>query len=376
MDSVDWPSIRAKFPVCSRMVYLNAAGGSPMSVDASVEGKRYFDEMLLFGDTCWDDWLLRTETVRKKVADLVGATKDEIAFVSNTSSGMGMLAQLLRGSGKILTMEDEFPSSTLPWLNLGFEADFVKPVGTLYPLHHIERAIKPEHRILLTSYVQYKTGFRQHLRELGKLCKSAKLLFVVNATQAMGIFPVDVVKDGIDFLVFSGLKWACAGYGTSAMVIQKKWLGGKIPMAGWRSVRTPESMNNLDVDFRPEASAFEAGSPSFPAIFALGGALNLLTSIGTKSCMERVLYLSRTLETKLKEKHLPVIPAPGEEYRSGIVILRTSQARSLVNELSQRNIIVSSRGEGLRISVNIFNNEEDIDKLISSLQSLRKHLSF
>jgi cysteine desulfurase/selenocysteine lyase len=224
--------------------------------------------------------------------------------------------------------------------------------------------------------VQYKTGFRQQLRELGKLCKSANLLFVVNATQAMGIFPVDVVKDGIDFLVFSGLKWACAGYGASAMFIRKKWLGGKIPMAGWRSVCSPESMNNLDVDFKPEASAYEAGSPSFPAIFALGGALNLFNAIGPQSCMDRVLYLSRILETKLIEKHMPVIPAPGEEYRSGIVIMKTVHARSLVNELSQRNIIVSARGEGLRISVNIFNNEDDIDKLISSLQSLRKHSSF
>jgi cysteine desulfurase / selenocysteine lyase len=358
------------------MVYLNAAGGSPMCVDASIEGKRYFDEMLLYGDTCWDDWLFRTETVRKKVADLVGAGKEEIAFVPNTSSGMGMLAQLLSGSGKILTMEDEFPSSTVPWLNLGFEVDFVKPVRNLYSIEQIEKAIKPEHKILLTSYVQYKTGFRQQLRELGKLCKSANLKFVVNATQAMGIFPVDVVKDDIDFLVFSGLKWACAGYGTSAMFIRKKWLGGKIPIAGWRSVRSPELMNNLDMDLKPEASAYEAGSPSFPAIFALGGALNLFNTVGLKSCMDRVLYLSRMLETKLKEKHLPVIPAPGEKYRSGIVILKTDHARSLVNELSQRNIIVSARGEGLRISVNIFNNEEDIDKLISALQSLRKHSSF
>ena len=353
------------------MVYLNAAGGSPMCVDASVEGKRYFDEMLLFGDTCWEDWLLRSEAVREKAAHFLGAEKREIAFVSNTSSGMGLLAQWLRGKGKILTMEDEFPSSTIPWLNLGFEIDFVKPVHGIYDPDVIQRYLNPGHKILLTSYVQYKTGFRHTLNEIGKLCREAGLIFIVNATQAMGVFPVDVRQDNIDFLVFSGLKWACAGYGASVLFAGSKWLNRGLPMAGWRSVLSPEMVDNNTREIRAEASSLEAGSPSFPAIFSLGGALDLFNSIGKKTCMDRVIYLSRLLETRLQENHFPVIPSPAEKYRSGIVILKTKQAPLLVKELYQRNIFVSARGEGVRISVNIFNNEDDIEKLVLALQSLR-----
>jgi len=372
METTDWPSVRAKFPVCSRLAYLNAAGGSPMCVNAAVEGKRYFDEMLLHGDTCWDEWLDRTESVRHKLAGFIGAESREIAFVPNTSTGMGLIAQLLGHTGRVLTMEDEFPSSTVPWLNLGYETDFIQPHQGIYSLEHIRQSVRPEHRVLLTSYVQYRTGFRQQVRELGELCRSSGLVFVVNATQAMGVFPVDVARDNIDFLVFSGLKWACAGYGTSAVYIRRKWLGKiKMPLAGWRSVRIPELMNNKTTDIRQEAAVLEAGSPSFPGIFALGGALDLFESIGKQNCAERVLYLSRFLETKLRENQIPVISVPDEVYRSGIIIIRTRNAQSLVKELYQRNIIVSARGEGLRISVNIFNNEEDIDTLISSLLNLK-----
>ena len=368
MDTIDWSAIRAKFPVCSRLVYLNAAGGSPMCVNASVEGKRYFDEMLLSGDTCWEEWLERTDKVRKKLAGFLGAGREEIAFVPNTSTGMGMIARILRNKGRILTMEDEFPSTTIPWLNLGYKVDFIKPDKGIYNLQHIAHSIRPGHKILLTSYVQYKTGFRQQIRELGELCKSSGLRYVVNATQAMGVFPIDVVQDNIDFLVFSGLKWACAGYGTSAVYIRKKWLeSNNIPFAGWRSVRSPELMNNRTTDFKTEASALEAGSPAFPAIFALGGALDLFESLGKQACMDRVLYLSRLLENRLMEKQLPVIPVPAEQCRSGIIMLKSADATSLVKELYRRNIVVSARGEGLRISVNIFNNEEDIEKLISAL---------
>jgi len=353
------------------MVYLNAAGGSPMCVNSSVEGKRYFDEMLLYGDTCWDEWIERTETIREKTARFIGAEKEEIAFVSNTSTGMGILAQLLRGKGRILTMEDEFPSSTIPWLNLGFEVDFVKPEKGIYSAGCIRRSITPQHKILVTSYVQYKTGFRHALGELGDLCRSSNLLFIVNATQAMGIFPLDTHTDKIDFLVFSGLKWACAGYGAAAIFIDKKWLGRDIPIAGWRSVPSPEQMNNISRDINPEASSLEAGSPSFPAIFSLGGALDMLIETGRQPCLDRVLYLSRYLESGLKDNHFPVIPSPGEASRSGIVMMKTAQAQRIVRELHRKNIIVSARGEGLRISVNIYNNEQDIVKLISALGSLR-----
>ena len=342
-----------------------------MCAEASVEGKRYFDEMLLFGDSCWDDWLQRTDQVRDKVAQHLGASKEEIAFAPNTSMAMGMIAHLLKDSGEVLTMEDEFPSSTLPWLNLGFALDYVASEQGICSVGAIGKALRPEHRILVISYVQYKTGFRQDLAETASFCKSANLKLVVNATQAMGIFPLDVRENGIDFLVFSGLKWACAGYGAAGLYISNPYLQDALPLAGWRSVQSPENMNNHLLRLKPEASVLEAGSPAFPAIFALGGALDLLSRIGREACMNRVLHLSRILENKLRENGFPVLYSFPEEHRSGIIMLKTGNARTLVSELSRKNILVSARGDGLRISVNIYNNEEDIERLIEALQEYR-----
>jgi selenocysteine lyase/cysteine desulfurase len=342
-----------------------------MVVHAAIEGKRYFDEMLLHGDACWDEWLARTENVRAKLAVFIGARPEEIAFLPNTSTGMGIIAQMLKGKGSVLTMDDEFPSTTFPWLNLGYQVDFVSPEGGTYPLERIESAIRPDHGILVTSLVQYKTGFRQQVRELGLLCKRNGLILVVNATQALGVFPIDVAADGVDFLVFSGLKWACAGYGTGALYMKSDFLILPMPMAGWRSVDFPERMDNRRLQLKREASVLEAGCPSFPAIFALGGALDLLADIGKEACMNRVLYLSRQLEQWLINDNFPVIPVLKETCRSGIVMMKTAGASLLVMELAKRNILLSARGEGLRISVHIFNNEEDLEKLMNALRELR-----
>ena len=111
---IDWNKVREEFPVCEKFVYLNPAGGSPVSMSAASEGKKFYDEMLEFGDTYWDKWLDRTEEIRTRLAEFIGAGQEEIAFTTNTSHGMNIVAQLLQNKGAVLTMRDEFPSSTFP----------------------------------------------------------------------------------------------------------------------------------------------------------------------------------------------------------------------------------------------------------------------
>ena len=373
---VDWNKVRDEFPVCKRYVYLNPAGGSPVSMSAATEGKRFYDEMLEFGDTYWETWLERTEKVRTQLAEFIGAGRDEIGFTTNTSHGMNLVAQFLKGKGTVLTMRDEFPSTTFPWLNQKAEIKFIEPENNAYPIETIKKALTPDVKILVTSYVQYKTGFRQDLEALGNLCRENNLIFVVNATQALGIFPVDVKKCHIDFLMFTGLKWATAGYGIGGLYVNKKWLSpDNFPFAGWRSVETPGKMDNTALDLKNEASVIESGCPHFPNIFALGGALSMFNRIGAENVMNRVLYLNHLIEGKIRNLGIDVIVQPEDKNRSGILIAKIPEPKFVVDELLKKNIIVSARGEGVRISASIFNNEDDIEKLSAELANLLKHTS-
>ncbi len=366
---VDWSKVREEFPVCRKYVYLNPAGGSPVSLSAANEGKRFYDEMLEFGDTCWETWLERTEKVRSALAGFIGAEREEIGFTTNTSHGMNLVAQMLKDKGTVLTMRDEFPSTTFPWLNQHAKIKFVEPVNYGYSIEDIQKVLTPDIKILVTSYVQYCTGFRQDLEELGNFCRKNNLIFVVNATQALGIFPVDVKKCSIDFLMFTGLKWATAGYGIGGLFIDKKWLSTEnFPFAGWRSVQTPGKMDNLDLDLKNEASVIESGCPHFPNIFALGGALKMFSEIGAENVANRVLYLNRLIEEKLRSLGIENIAQNEDKHRSGILIAKIPNPKYVVGELLKKNVIVSARGEGMRVSASIFNNEEDVEKLVKELR--------
>lgn len=160
---VDWNKVREEFPVCKKYVYLNPAGGSPVSQSAANEGKRFYDEMPELRDAYWEKWLERTENVRKSLAEFIGAEREEIGFTTNTSHGMNIVAQMLKDKGNVLTMRDEFPSTTFPWLNQKTEIKFVEPINYGYSIEDIKKNLTPDIKILVTSYVQYSTGFRQKL---------------------------------------------------------------------------------------------------------------------------------------------------------------------------------------------------------------------
>lgn len=369
---MDWNQIRALFPAAKRYTYLNTAAAPPLSVVAAREGKRYYDEMAEYGDVAWESWLNQAEQIREKLAAFVNAEARSIAFTYSTSHGMNLIAGMLDRCGDVLCPADEFPSCTLPWLQQRYRVDFVssRERGVI-DLDDIRKSITANTRILVTSFVQFATGFRQDLVALGRLCEERNLTFVVDATQGMGVFPIDVVNSGIDFLVFSGYKWAQAGYGVGGLYVAPRFLNPtSFPVAGWWSVRDPEAVVNDRLDLKETAAALEVGCPHFAGIFALGAALTLFEEIGKPRIEERIHELTDRLHGRLDAERLNVASPSKREQRSGITIIEMRDAPDIVKRLAERKIIVSARGKGLRVSVHIFNNFDDIDRLIAALREV------
>jgi cysteine desulfurase/selenocysteine lyase len=366
---MDWQTVRELFPATQSYTYLNSAAAPPISLYAAREGKRYYEEMLQHGDVFYERWVTQIEDVREKLASLLHAQANELAFTYSSSHGMNLIAQILAKRGEVLASADEFPTATLPWLQQRYAVHLVASrKGGIIELQDIEDAVGPRTRIFVASYVQYATGFRQNLFLLGQLCRERDLVFVVDATQAMGVFPIDVAACGIDFLVFSGYKWALAGYGVAGLYISQRFLDTRqFPVAGWWSARDPEAVINDRLDLKDTAAELEVGCPHFAGIFAMGGALDLFAEIGAGRIEQRVHELTDYLHTRLAGAGLKIASPANRNQRSGITIIETNDAQTAVRALAENKIIVSARGQGVRVSLHIFNNFEDIDRLLQAL---------
>jgi cysteine desulfurase / selenocysteine lyase len=369
---MNWSRIRELFPAAEHYAYLNTAAAPPLSLLAAREGKRYYDDMAEHGDILWESWLCQTEQIRKKLANFINAEARSVAFTYSTSHGMNLIAGMLGHCGDVLCPADEFPSCTLPWLQQRYRVDFVhsRDRGVI-DLDDIQKSITANTRVLVTSFVQFATGFRQDLVALGRLCRERGLIFVVDTTQGMGVFPIDVVNSGIDFLVFSGYKWAQAGYGVGGLYLAPRFLNPtSFPVAGWWSARDPEAVVNDRLDLKETAAALEVGCPHFAGIFALGAALTLFEEIGKLPIEERIHELTDYLHQRLEAEPFNIASPQKREQRSGITIVDVHNAPDIVKRLAEKKIIVSARGKGLRVSVHIFNNFDDIDRLIVGLREL------
>jgi len=366
-----WQKLRSDFPITRRAVYLDHASGGPLPRPVEEKIRKYYQEHLLKADLSWGRWIERREDVRRRVARFINADSSEVTFISSTSQGMNFIAELLASRGTVLTNSSEFPSSTVPWLWRKAKVVFQKSEQNKICLKRLKSLLSPSVKTIVSSFIQYSSGFRQDMESLGKM-KSGRFL-AVNATQGFGAFPVDVQKWKADFLCTNSYKWLMAGYGGGGLYIRKKWLSQLRPAgAGWRSMKNPEQMNNRLLDIRADAGRYEWGCPSFPAIFAVGAAVEYLSGIGMQRISKRILDITKFARERLEEKGFEVISPREEKHRSGILVFKVNHSQEVCRKLLRQGVYVSPRGEGIRIAPHFYNQFEDIDILIKHLIKIVK----
>jgi cysteine desulfurase / selenocysteine lyase len=365
-----WRELRRDFPALDRYVYLNAAAAGPIPRPVQEAAQGFYREIAEHGDGPWDDWLRRAEEVRARAAAFVNADPDEIAFVPNASTGMNLVVDLLAGEGDVITDEIEFPAVTLPWIHRGVGVHFVPAEGGVVGPESFTEGAAPAAATLAISHVQFSNGCRQALDAFGAVKASRRL--VVAGSQAAGAFPVDVRRSRVDAYVAGGHKWLCAGYGTGFAYIQRELIARHPPRAiGWMSVEDPFSFDNRRYCVLASNRRTEQGCPAFGAIFALGAALRYLMDIGVERIEQRVLALNTSLTDRLARGGFEVL-SPGGAYRSGQTLCVLDEPGRAVSFLAERRIIVTGKPRGVRISTHFFNDESDIEAVVTALSVYRR----
>ncbi len=365
---VNWADVRAKFPVTNTSVYLNTAAAGPLADSTAKAGARYFEQMMNDGDVHWDDWLARREEVRARVASFINAEPEEIGLTINTSSGMNLIVDALEKHGEVISCDLEFPVTTIAWMQRRIPVHLVKSVEGVVRPEDLRAAMNTRTGIISISYVQYSNGFRSNLEELGSI-KGAHAL-VVNASQAAGVFEIDVKRMKIDALCSTGHKWMLSGYGSGFVYISKELQAASVPRAiGWLSVQDPYGGANNEVHLRHDASArAELGCPNFAGMFALGASIELMQSIGIANIEARALELNRKLTSQLDEIGWKVLSPLGDEsFRSAETLVAAGNPAQVVSRLAEQKIFVTEKPEGFRVATDFFNNEEDIESLVHKL---------
>jgi selenocysteine lyase/cysteine desulfurase len=313
-------------------------------------------------------WFDDADRIRASIARLIHCSADDIAFVPNASTALGLLFSGIswRTGDRIVTLENEFPNNL--YFPAHLETRGVEFVETCWQGFY--DSIDERTRLVLMSTASYIDGFRPPVEEVSRFLRERDVLLYVDGTQSIGAIRFDAAAVQPDMLAVHGYKWLLSPNGSGFIYVSPQFRKQLQPnVIGWRSDRRWREVNQLHhgaPEFVDAAEKYEGGMLNFPGVYAMGASVEMMLELGAPAIEERVLQLSSMCRNVL-ERAGGVIAHPD----SHILAARFSDAdaSALSEELKRQSILVSARHGYLRVSAHFYNNEEDMEKLAEALQA-------
>ncbi len=373
------PIPRELIPAAREWVYLNHAGVCPLPLPSVEAMQRTAMAVARAGEFAWEEHIAMVEQVRGAGAALMGVPSTDIAFVANTTAGLGFVANGLAWSAgdRVVVPDLEFPSTLYPWIALedrGVIVDRVQPSGAsgALPLEAFAEVIDggPPPKVVATSWVHFGKGWRVDLAGLARICHDAGALLCVDAVQGLGAIPADFESWGVDFAMADGHKWMLGPEGCALLYVRRSCLDLLRPLQpGWNSVKHREDWDNLDLVFDDSARRLEGGTPNVTGIAALGASIDLLLGAAVGSIWAHIDRVCQRACEGLIAAGATVLSDRSPAARSGIVsfALDGQDPADLVLELRDEGFACSARSGAIRMSPHGYNSEEDVDRLTESI---------
>lgn len=386
VDLAHPPLPRDQFVVTDRFTYLNHAGISPLpnaSLHAITESARAVNTGGSVGE---DERAEAVEATRGLTADLLGVPVGDVAFVKNTTEGLGFVANGLewhRGD-QVVVPDGEFPSTIYPWLSLedrGVEVVRIEPQGPAgaIGLDAFEAALDSgKVRLVALSWVQFSKGWRSDLAGLATLCHAHDALLCVDVIQGLGVLPCQLGAWGVDFAAADAHKWLLGPEGIGVMYVsseQRETL--RVLEPGWASVAHRMEWDNLDLVYDDSARRFEGGTPNMIGLAGFGASVELITAASVESIWAHVDAVCDALCAGLEARGATVVsdrrPAHEPEGRSSIVtfVFPDTDHDALHERLETAGVICSPRGGGIRFAPHGYTNADDIAAALAAIDQLR-----
>ncbi len=360
-----------QFPVTTNLLYLNHAGIAPLPRCVAEAIAGWAHEAAGWGSYHYARWLETYEDLRKAAARLIGASRDEIAIVKNTSEGIAAAAMGLdwRPGDRIVVFAEEFPANYLPWKRLERRGVRLQELSVFDPLERVDEACRGA-RLLALSFVQYLSGYRADVEAIGEICRRRGCLFLLDAIQGLGAFPIDVDRARVDILAADGHKWLLGPEGCGVLYVRREIQDLIEPVElGWTNVANYHDYGNRDLTLRPDAGRYECGTLNTAGCFGLRTAIEFLLEVGIGEISQAVLALAEQIALAVSRKGYelacPWTPATG----SGIVSFRKAglDSTGVVRELKTKGIVLAARQGWIRASPHFYISPDQVERLISEL---------
>jgi cysteine desulfurase/selenocysteine lyase len=361
----------AQFPVRGHLIYLNHAAVSPLCKPAADAMKHLAEDCLQFGSLHYDKWLAAYEGLRVAAARLINADRSEIALMKNTSEGIATIAMGLdwRPGDRVVAFHEEFPANYFPWKRLEQKGVQVTWLSVTDPLDRIDQACRGA-RMLAISFVQFLSGHRAPVQAIGEICHRNRCIYLVDAIQGLGAFPLDVRACHIDALAADGHKWMMGPEGCAILYIKQELQEHVEPVEfGWTNVAGYNDYGSRDMTLRPDAGRYEPGTLNTIGCFGLRASIEFILEVEVGVIAPVVQNLGDRIAEGVQAQGYEVLGNRTPETGAGIVSFRKPGVtdREIVQRLRAAGIAAAPRAGWVRTSPHFYISPADIDRMLEVL---------
>ena len=384
--------VREDFPRARTMAYFDNASSHPISVHSAAALHRYVDWVAHeVGEPWWPAWAPPRDKAKTLFAQLINADPGEIAFARSTVESESNILNGLRDhleGGNVVTSDLTFSPCIYNYKfreQQGLDVRIVKSsLSPVLATHRnwqidmaaMEEAVDGNTRLISVALVSNVNGYVADVAALSKLAHDNGAYLYADIMQAAGGVPIDVKAMGIDFAACSTFKWLMGVKGFGFLYVrsdlQLDVLKPSQPSGGvvlnyppW--VEEPDSAGE-EISFSPPTGvgAYEVSYPSYEGVVCAQESLQYILCLGVARIRNHARDLTDRLQEELPQRGYKSITPQGNE--SPILSFVAPHPEAVLASCRSANVHVAMRfGNKMRLSPSVYNNHEDIDRLLEAL---------
>ncbi len=372
---------RQLFDVPDHVTYLNCANLAPRLHAVTAAGHAAVDRMASPWKIRAPDWFRQSAYVEALFASLIGAPRSSVTLVPSVSYGIAVAARNLpvEAGNNIVVVEREYPSNYYSWRRLALERGAT--IRTAVPdqgatlTEAILSLIDRSTAVVAVPNCHWTDGALIDLPRIGEIARRHGTALVVDASQSLGAYPIEVAECQPDFLVSVGYKWLLGPYGLAYLYVADRWHANGVPLEeSWLHREGSENFAKL-VDY---ADAYKSGAERFgqgesPQFYLLPMAIAALSQI-QQWTPEQIQVRLRAWTDELSARARSIgLESQDPSGRVGHLIgltPRNGLPADLAASLAQRDIHVAFRGGSIRVAPHLHSSDGDINRLITVLEEL------
>ncbi len=375
-------AIRGEFPIFEHTVYVNSCSQGALSNRVRAAAEEWlagWDE----NGAEWEFWVERNEAARTAFSVLVHAEADDVAVTTSVSQAVSALVSALDLSGernRIVISEYEFPTvgqiAHAQELR-GAEVVHVRPDSDgRIPLERFSESIDERTALVCCTAVSFRSGHRHDVSAIAELGHASGAVVLADSYQAVGALEVDVRALCVDVITGGTVKYLLGSAGLAFMWVRPELRSRLLPtQTGWFADEDIFAMSIADYSPHASARRFDSGTPPVPSLYPGVAGMELIAEAGVPAIEEHVRGLVDRLLHGLDELGATVATSRREGEYGPLICVVSTDPDALVDALAAERIVTSTRDSNLRVSLHLYNVEEDVDRILGALAANRALLA-